>query len=57
MMYLIWETHINEYQTKFDIQENWYRAKTKLKGQKEFLIMDPDGYLLRFVRNLVNGES
>lgn len=42
----------NEYPIKFDIQENWYRADTKLKGQKEFLIMDPDGYLLRFVQNL-----
>lgn len=42
----------NEYPIKFDIQENWYRADTKLKGQKEFLIMEPDGYLLRFVQNL-----
>ena len=42
----------NEYPIKFDIQENWYRADTKLKGQKEFLITDPDGYLLRFVQNL-----
>lgn len=41
-----------EYPIKFDIQENWYRAGTKLMGQKEFLIMDPDGYLLRFVQNL-----
>ncbi|WP_240522510.1 hypothetical protein [Bacillus cereus] len=42
----------NEYPIKFNIQENWYRADTKLKGQKEFLIMDPDGYLLRFVQKL-----
>ncbi|MFS0892584.1 bleomycin resistance protein [Peribacillus frigoritolerans] len=42
----------NEYPIEFDIQENWYRAETKLKGQKEFLVMDPDGYLLRFVRIL-----
>ncbi|MCY9141726.1 bleomycin resistance protein [Peribacillus frigoritolerans] len=42
----------NEYPIKFDIQENWYRAETKLKGQKEFLVMDPDGYLLRFVQIL-----
>jgi catechol 2,3-dioxygenase-like lactoylglutathione lyase family enzyme len=42
----------NEYPIKVEIQENWYRADTKLKGQKEFLIMDPDGYLLRFVQNL-----
>lgn len=42
----------NEYPIEFDIQENWYRAETKLKGQKEFLVMDPDGYLLRFVQIL-----
>jgi hypothetical protein len=42
----------NEYPIKIDIQENWYRAETKLKGQKEFLVMDPDGYLLRFVQIL-----
>jgi len=34
------------------MEEKWYRADAKLKGQKEFLIMDPDGYLLRFVQNL-----
>ena len=42
----------HDYPIKFDIQENWYRANTIIKGQKEFLIMDPDGYLLRFVQDL-----
>lgn len=39
---------INDYPIKVEIQENWYKADNKLIGQKEFLIMDPDGYLLRF---------
>jgi len=43
---------IHDYPIKIEIQENWYRAKDKLIGQKEFLIVDPDGYLLRFAQNL-----
>jgi len=48
---------IHQYPIKIEIQENWYRADTKLRGQKEFLIMDPDGYLLRFVQTLGERES
>ena len=47
---------INEYPIEMQIQENWYRADTKLVGQKEFLIMDPDGYLLRFAQDLGERE-
>ena len=43
---------INDYPIKVEIQENWYKADNKLIGQKEFLIMDPDGYLLRFSQRL-----
>ncbi|MDM5222935.1 VOC family protein [Peribacillus sp. NJ11] len=46
-----------QYLIKIEIQENWYRADTKLVGQKEFLIMDPDGYLLRFVQSLGEREN
>ncbi|RDW17292.1 bleomycin resistance protein [Oceanobacillus chungangensis] len=42
----------HKYPIKMDIQENWYRANAKWLGQKEFLVMDPDGYLLRFVQTL-----
>ena len=38
----------NNYKITFDIEENWYRQDNKLLGNKEFLIQDPDGYLLRF---------
>jgi len=34
------------------IMENWYRKDSKLLGNKEFLVQDPDGYLLRFSEDL-----
>jgi len=33
-------------------KENWYRVGNKLCGNREFLVMDPDGYLLRFSQDL-----
>ena len=42
----------NNYAIAFDIEENWYRQNDKLLGNKEFLIQDPDGYLLRFMQDL-----
>ena len=40
------------YKIAFEIEENWYRQDDKLLGNKEFLIQDPDGYLLRFFEDL-----
>lgn len=45
-----------DYPIKIEMEENWYRADNKLLGQKEFLIMDPDGYLLRFAQNIGEKE-
>lgn len=42
----------NNYKIAFEIEENWYRQDNKLLGNKEFLIQDPDGYLLRFSEDL-----
>jgi len=42
----------SNYTITFDIEENWYRQNDKLLGNKEFLIQDPDGYLLRFSEDL-----
>ena len=42
----------SNYKITFDIEENWYRQNNKLLGNKEFLIQDPDGYLLRFSEDL-----
>lgn len=33
-------------------KENWYRVNDKLTGNREFLVLDPDGYLLRFTQDL-----
>ena len=46
----------SNYKIKFDIEENWYRQDNKLLGNKEFLIQDPDGYLLRFSEDLGEKE-
>jgi len=32
--------------------EAWYRVGDQEVGQREFLVQDPDGYLLRFVERL-----
>lgn len=42
----------NGYKIAFKMEENWYRQDNKLLGNKEFLIQDPDGYLLRFSQDL-----
>ena len=34
------------------LKESWYRVKGNLYSQKEFLVQDPDGYLLRFAEDL-----
>lgn len=42
----------NNYKIAFEIEENWYRQDDKLLGNREFLVQDPDGYLLRFSQDL-----
>lgn len=42
----------HNYQIAFDIEENWYRQGDQLLGSKEFLVQDPDGYLLRISEDL-----
>ena len=42
----------NNYKIAFELEENWYRQDNKLLGNKEFLVQDPDGYLLRFSEDL-----
>jgi lactoylglutathione lyase len=34
------------------IEENWYRENKILHGERNFLVQDPDGYLLRFTQKL-----
>lgn len=35
-----------------DLEEKWYRKDTGFVGNKQFLIQDQDGYLLRFYQDL-----
>lgn len=35
-----------------ELEEKWYRKGDKEVGNKQFLVMDPDGYLLRFAESL-----
>lgn len=46
----------SNYPIAFDMEENWYRQDNKLLGNKEFLVQDPDGYLLRFCVDLGEKE-
>lgn len=34
------------------MEEKWYRRDATLLGNRQFLVQDPDGYLLRFFQNL-----
>ena len=42
----------NNYPIKYKPKDNWYRKDNVLFGSREFLIMDPDGYLLRFTQDI-----
>jgi len=44
----------NKYPIKIEPKANWYRKSNLLMGNREFLVMDPDGYLLRFTQDLGN---
>lgn len=34
------------------VEERWYRSHAQQFGQKNFLVLDPDGYLLRFAQDI-----
>jgi catechol 2,3-dioxygenase-like lactoylglutathione lyase family enzyme len=35
-----------------DVEEKWYRKNDTQVGNRQFLVQDPDGYLLRFTESL-----
>lgn len=41
-----------EYSLFRDLEDCWRETGTILSGAREFLVQDPDGYLLRFVESL-----
>ena len=42
----------NKYSIKMMPKDNWYRKGDIMLGCREMLVMDPDGYLLRFSQSL-----
>ena len=34
------------------MEEKWYRIQNVYKGNRQFIVQDPDGYLLRFFQDL-----
>lgn len=42
----------NDYPIFIEPKDNWYRQDNQLLGNRELLIQDPDGYLLRFAEDL-----
>ncbi|MCB9964053.1 MAG: VOC family protein [Rhodospirillales bacterium] len=40
-----------------EMEEKWYRADNIYVGNRQFLVQDPDGYLLRFFENLGSREK
>jgi len=42
----------NNYPLKRGIKDSWYRENKTLHGDREILVLDPDGYLLRFSQSI-----
>jgi lactoylglutathione lyase len=42
----------NNYPLFQGMEEKWYRIKDEEVGNKQFLVQDPDGYLLRFFEDI-----
>jgi len=42
----------NEYPTRIPIRDQWHRQDNQEHGEKQLWVMDPDGYLLRFIQKL-----
>ncbi len=38
-------------------EEKWYRRNDVYLGNKQFIVLDPDGYMLRFYRDLGPDET
>jgi CHASE3 domain sensor protein len=42
----------HNYPIRLDIQEKWHRVGDREAGVRQFLVQDPDGYLLRFQQDI-----
>ena len=41
-----------DYPIFLEMEEKWYRTKDTETGHRQFLVQDPDGYLLRFYEDI-----
>ena len=46
----------SDYKIFVEMEDHWYRKDNILMGCREFLVQDPNGYLLRFSQDLENME-
>lgn len=46
----------NNYKIFVEMEDHWYRKDNILMGCREFLVQDPNGYVLRFSQDLENKE-
>lgn len=46
----------SDYKIFVEMEDHWYRKDNILMGCREFLVQDPNGYLLRFSQDLENTE-
>ncbi len=46
----------DNYDIFVDMEEHWYRKDNVLMGCREFLVQDPNGFVLRFSQDLKNKE-
>ena len=42
----------NDYPLFMEMEERWYRRENIELGNRQFLVQDPDGYLLRFFQDI-----
>lgn len=45
------------YKIFVEMEDHWYRKENVLMGCREFLVQDPNGYLLRFSQDLEDKEA
>ncbi|GAB3796080.1 VOC family protein [Virgibacillus kimchii] len=50
--HIIQAMHAHSFPIKLGPEENWYRRGEEMLGDIEVLLLDPDGYLLRFIEHL-----
>lgn len=46
-----------QYKIFVEMEDHWYRKDEELLGCREFLVQDPNGYLLRFSKDIVENKS